>query len=80
MLPPSAISVIATASEEHENHNDNQNGCRSFLQHISRGTSLLNMWVRNNDVESLGFYLSGAGGISSVGFFMNSFGTLGLIE
>jgi hypothetical protein len=37
------------------------------------------MWVRNNVVESLGFYL-GAGGISSVGFFMNSFGTLGLIE
>src|SRR3984893_14844730 len=34
LLPPPTISVIATASEEHENYNDNQNGCHSFLQKI----------------------------------------------
>ena len=55
-LPPPAISVIATASEEHENHNDNQNGCHSFLQNIHREASLLYM-VRNNYVTSFGIYL-----------------------
>ena len=56
MLPPPAISVIATTSEEHENHNDYQNGCHSFLQNIHREASLLYM-VRNNYVTSLGIYL-----------------------
>jgi hypothetical protein len=54
LLPPPTISVIATASEEHKNHNDNQNGCHGFLQNMS-GNFPPNMWVRNNDVDSLGF-------------------------
>ena len=60
LLPP-AISVIATASEEQENHNDNQNGCHSFLQNMHRGTSP-RIWVRNNYVTSPRNLPSAAGG------------------
>jgi hypothetical protein len=60
-LPP-AISVIATASEEHENHNDNQNGCHSFLQNIHRATSIMHMGSKelNHQPRNLP---SAAGGI-----------------
>ena len=30
--PPSAIAVVSTASEEHQKHNGDQNGCHYFLQ------------------------------------------------
>jgi len=56
-LSPPAISVIATTSEEDENHHDNQNGCHSFLQNMHQGISLLYIWVRNNYLTSLGIYL-----------------------
>ena len=35
-LPPPAISPIATASEEHETNNDNQNKIHVLLQNMSR--------------------------------------------
>jgi hypothetical protein len=36
LLPPPAISPIATASEEQENNNDNQNKIHVLLQNMSR--------------------------------------------
>jgi hypothetical protein len=39
--PPSAIAVESPAPEEHEKHDDDQNGCHKFLQQVSanrRGT------------------------------------------
>src|SRR6202035_4940018 len=56
-LPPPAISVIATTSEEHENHNDNQNGCHSFFPKCTSEELPSCIWVRNNYVTSLGIYL-----------------------
>ena len=56
LLPPSAISVIAATSEEHENYNDYQNGCHSFLQ-IYIGDLAYFIWVRKNYITSLGIYL-----------------------
>jgi hypothetical protein len=57
LLSPPAISVPATASEEHEKHEDNQNGCHGFLQNTHRGDFPACMWVRNHYVTSLGIYL-----------------------
>src|ERR1700720_128094 len=46
-----------TTSEEHENHNDNQNGCHSFFPKCTSGELPSCIWVRNNCVTSLGIYL-----------------------
>jgi hypothetical protein len=55
LLPP-AISVITTASEEHEHHNDNQKSCHSLLPiHIE--DLRFCMWVRTDYVASHGIYL-----------------------
>jgi hypothetical protein len=43
LLPPPAISVVAAASAQHQNHDDNQNGCHSFLQNMRRVASLLHV-------------------------------------
>ena len=56
LLPPPAKSVIATASEEHEHHNDNQKSCHSLLPiHIEDFHFCI--WVRTDYVASHGIYL-----------------------
>jgi large subunit ribosomal protein L36 len=52
LLPPPAISPIATPSEEQENNNDNQNKIHVLLQNMFPC-----MWVRNNYATSPGIYL-----------------------
>ena len=41
LSPPAAIAVESPAPEEHEKHDDDQNGCHKLLQQVSanrRGT------------------------------------------
>src|SRR6202035_2101779 len=67
LLPPPAISPIATASEEQKNNDDNKNEIHSFLQNISWG-HFPYTWLWNNYSTSVGIYLV-ADGVGSRGSF-----------